>query len=88
MIHWFDNNLLELNYTDIDEDFYQNINSVSPLIEIIKQYGSKLTKEDQAFCMEIVLWGLTIKNKLDRSENDMAFKFQSAGIEQYLQGNN
>ena len=85
LIHWFDNNLIELNYTDTDDEFYANLNTVKPLLTLVDKYASKLIKEDQAFCMEIALWGLTIKHKLDKSENDMAFKFQSAGIEQFFQ---
>jgi magnesium chelatase subunit I len=38
--------------------------------------------------MELVLWGLTINNKLDKSENDTAYKFDSAGIGQYFHGSN
>jgi magnesium chelatase subunit I len=88
LINWFDNNLVELNYTDTDTEFYANLKSVKPLLSVIKEYASKLNEEDQAFCMELVLWALTINNKLDRSENDNAFKFDAAGIGQNFYGNN
>jgi magnesium chelatase subunit I len=88
LINWFDNNLVELNYTDTDTEFYTNLKSVKPLLSVIKEYASKLNEEDQAFCMELVLWALTINNKLDRSENDNAFKFDAAGIDQNFYGNN
>jgi magnesium chelatase subunit I len=88
LINWFDNNLVELNYTDTDTEFYANLKSVKPLLSVIKEYASKLNEEDQAFCMELVLWGLTISNKLDRSENDATLKFDAAGIGQNYYGNN
>lgn len=88
LIQWFDRNFIELNYTDTDKEFYTNLKKVMPLLSIIKEYASKLSNEDQAFCMELVLWGLTINNKLDKSENDTAYKFDSAGISQLLRGDN
>ena len=54
----------------------------------MEEYAAKLSKEDQAFCMELVLWGLTAHNKLDKSENSTALKFDSAGINQYFNRNN
>ena len=80
LIDWFDNNFIELNYTDTDAEFYVNLKTVTPLIAIIEKYAAKLSKEDQAFCMELVLWGLTINNKLDKSENQTAYKFDSTRI--------
>ena len=88
MIDWFDNNFIELNFTDTDNEFYTNLNTVTPLLAVIREYATQLSKEDQDFCMELVLWALTIKNKLDKSENDIAYKFNSAGINQYFQRNN
>ena len=88
LVDWFDNNFVELNYTDTDTEFYTNLKSVAPLVKVIDEYASQLNEEDQAFCMEFVLWGLTINNKLDKSENDTAYKFDSIGINQHYYGNN
>lgn len=88
LVDWFDNNFVELNYTDTDTEFYTNLKSVVPLVKVIEEYASQLNEEDQAFCMEFVLWGLTINNKLDKSENDTAYKFDSIGINQHYYGNN
>jgi len=88
LVHWFDSNFIELNYTDTDSVFYTNLKTVTPLLAVIDEYAAQLSKEDQAFCMELVLWGLTINNKLDKSENDTAYKFESAGISQFIHGNN
>ena len=88
LIEWFDNNFIELNYTDTDQEFYTNLNTIKPLVAIVEEHASKLSKEDQAFCMALVLWGLTLHNKLDKSENNTAFKFDSAGINQYFNRTN
>ena len=88
LIDWFDNNFIELNYTDTDDEFFTSLQSIKPLVAIVEEHAAKLSKEDQAFCMELVLWGLTAHNKLDKSENNTAFKFDSAGINQYFNRNN
>lgn len=87
-IDWFDSNFLELNYTDVDADFKANLLNVKPLVELVDEYCSKLNDENKLFCMELVLWCLTISNKLDKSENDQAFKFDSVGIGSQFFGNN
>ena len=88
LIEWFDHNFIELNYTDSDNEFITSLKSIKPLVAIVEEYAAKLSKEDQFFCMELILWGLTIHNKLDKSENNSTFKFDSAGINQYFNRNN
>ena len=84
LIQWFDNNFIELNYTDTDDEFFSSLRSIKPLVALIEDHAGKLNSQDQAFCMELVLWGLTINNKLDKSENNTAYKFDSVGISQYF----
>ena len=88
IIQWFDSNYIELNYTATDTEFHKNINSIKPLLMVIEEHAPQLEKEDQAFCMELVLWALTIKNKLDKAENNTSIKFDSVGINQFLYGSN
>ena len=88
LINWFDNNFIELNFTDTDSEFDANLKIVSPLKAIIEEYASPLNEADQTFCMELVLWCLTIHNKLDKSENDTAYKFDTTGVSQQFFGNN
>ena len=88
LINWFDSNFIELNYTDTDTEFYTNLKNISPLKTIIEEYASKLSETDQVFCMEIVLWALTLNNKLDKSENNNTYKFDSMGISEHYYGNN
>jgi magnesium chelatase subunit I len=88
LVNWFDDNFIELNYTDPDSEFFNGLKSVHPLVKIVKEYASKLPEEDQVFCMELVLWALTINNKLDKSDNSSNFKFDSVGPGQSFYGNN
>jgi magnesium chelatase subunit I len=88
IIEWFDSNLLELNYTDTDDEFKQNLMSVKPLVTLVEEYCPNMNEEDKIFCMELVLWSLTVSDKLDKAENDVAFKFDSAGLDTPFFGNN
>ena len=88
LINWFDANFVELNYTDTDAEFFENLKSVKPLVAIIEKYASHLSQEDQDFCLELVLWGLTLSDKLDKSANDTLYKFDSTNINQNFYGNN
>ncbi len=83
IIKWFNKNSLELNYDDSDQDFYKKLNSIKPLETLIEENADHLSKEDQNFCKELILWALTINNKLDKTENENAFTFDSAGIGKY-----
>lgn len=80
VIDWFEDNFIELNYTATDEEFYANINTVKPLKVVVEEYASDYSNEDKAFCMELILWALTINHKLDKSENSTAFTFDSIGF--------
>jgi magnesium chelatase subunit I len=88
LINWFDNNFVELNYTDTDNEFYTNLKEITPLLNVIEEYAQQLDEADKNFCMELVLWGLTINNKLDKSENDMAYKFDNTNVNKDYYGNN
>ena len=88
LIHWFDNNFIELNYTDTDDEFFSSLRSIKPLTALIKDHAGNLNSQDQAFCMELVLWGLTINNKLDKSEKNTTYKFDSAVMGQYFNRTN
>jgi len=84
LIQWFSNNQLELNYADTDEEFYGKLNTIQPLTTIVEENASELSKEDQNFCKELVLWALTISKKLDKSENHADYTFDSADVRQYF----
>ena len=84
LIRWFNKNHLELNYNDTDEEFYAKLDKIEPLTTVVEENTSELSKVDQNFCKELVLWALTISNKIDKSENQNAFTFDSPGIGQFL----
>lgn len=84
LVRWFNKNHLELNYNDTDEEFYAKLNKITPLTTVIEENVSELSKEDQNFCKELVLWALTISNKIDKSEHQNTFTFDSPGIGQFL----
>lgn len=88
LIDWFNNNILELNYTDTDKAFYTHLHNVTPLVALIKEFAPTQNNTDQAFCMELVLWALTVANKLDKSENNTAYTYDSVGFGQHFFGNN
>lgn len=70
LTRWFNTNSIELNFSDTDKDFYGNLDRVTPLNELVEEYASELSSEDQYFCRELILWALTISKKLDKSENN------------------
>ena len=80
IINWFDFNFIELNFTDADNEYHQVLNSINPLSVLMDEYNSIIHKEDRMFCMELILWALTLENKLDMSENINALKFKSLNI--------
>gem|GEM_PF-6366650 len=51
---------------------------------VIQQNAPELPAEDQLFLKEVVLWALTISEKLDRSESQSDFTFDAAGISPYF----
>ncbi|WP_292009413.1 sigma 54-interacting transcriptional regulator [Chryseobacterium sp.] len=84
LIKWFNKNSLQLYYTDTDEEFYQKLNSIPPLVKVVEENTSGLSTEDQNFCKELVLWALTISKKLDKSEDQANFTFDSSDMSHYL----
>ncbi|WP_332032514.1 sigma 54-interacting transcriptional regulator [Kaistella sp.] len=83
LIQWFNQNTVELNYTDTDEEFYNKLETIKPLTEFVQEYADQLGHEDQNFSKELILWALTVSKKLDRLENHHNFTFDSSGIGKY-----
>ena len=75
VIAWFNSNTLELNYTDTDKDFNASLNKITPLVKLVKEYGPDLSPIDKLFCMEMVIWSLSINKKLDKMNNEKSFTF-------------
>lgn len=83
IVAWFDENLVELNYTDIDEAFDESLMSVKPLAAFVREYASNLDESDQLFCMELVLWALAESGKLDKTANEGVFQFDMSTLRKY-----
>jgi magnesium chelatase subunit I len=88
IINWFEKNVLELNYTDTDADFNNTLNEIEPLSKLVDEYNPNLEAQDRLLYMEIVIWSLAINNKLDKTESEKAFSFDSAGLSKQYYGNN
>lgn len=84
LIKWFSKNQLELNYADTDKEFYTKLDKIQPLATVVEENASELGQEDQNFCKELILWALTISKKLDKSENQADYTFDSADVRQYF----
>lgn len=88
IIEWFDSNYLELNYTDNDEMFIENLSAITPLGKLVDEYCPDLQGSNRAFCMELVIWSLAVSDKLDKTATENAFKFDAEGMNQSYFGNN
>ena len=77
LVHWFEKNIVELNYTDTDEVFFGSLKSIKPLNELIEKHAPFLSEADKDFCLELVLWALSISDKLGKTSSDALYKFDS-----------
>ena len=84
LIKWFNDHQLELNYNDSDEDFKAKLSEVKPLDVLIDENTSGLDAEDRNFCKELILWALAANKKLDKTQNQNKYTFDSTGIGKYL----
>ncbi len=75
VINWFNTNFLELNYTDTDEDFNAALNSIEPLVKLVDEFAPELLPQDKLFCMEMLIWSLSINKKLDKMNSEKSFSF-------------
>ena len=75
VIHWFEKNYMELNYTDTDEVFLSTLKTIKPLNDLIEKNAPQLSDSDKDFCRELVLWALAVSNKLGKTATDSMYKF-------------
>lgn len=88
IIEWFDSNYLELNYTDQDDAFIENLSAIDPLEKLLEEYQSELRGSSKSFCKELVIWSLAASDKLDKTTTEKAFKFDAEGMSQSFFGDN
>ncbi len=73
IITWFNTNVLALNYTDNDEDFTAALYEITPLVDFIHRYCPDFSPQDKLFCMEMVIWSLSINKKVDKMDSHSSF---------------
>ncbi len=88
IIEWFDSNYLELNYTDQDDAFIENLSAIDPLEKLLEEYQPELRGSSKSFCKELVIWSLAASDKLDKTTTEKAFKFDAEGMSQSFFGDN
>jgi magnesium chelatase subunit I len=52
------------------------LDAIAPLDDLIKKYQPKVSKSDQHFLKEFILWGLVESKKLSKSQVDNSTTFR------------
>ena len=76
LIDWFAENEMELMDEDTDEEYKAALDSVSPLQELIDTHQAAISKEDQYFLKEFVLWSLAEHKKLGKNRFTEGYQFR------------
>ena len=88
-IEWFNtNSFLEIGNYTTDAVYRKNLDSVTPLKELVTKFCPTADKDNVYFYMEMVLWALSINNKLDRIETETAFTFENNELSKNFYGSN
>ena len=89
VINWFNTvSFLEIGNYVTDAVYRKNLDSVTPLKDLVSKYCPNADENDVYFYMEIVLWALAINNKLDRTETEEAFTFENNELTKHFYGSN
>ncbi len=79
IVRWFsDSDGIELPDDLTDVDYQQALDQVEPIRALIRQYQPDTKPEDIYFLSELVLWGLTLYNKLSKYRLDNGLQFQDS----------
>ena len=82
---FFENSDFELLDDLSEQDYEQQLDSVQPLVDLVKKYQPNLQKEDQYFVMEFVLWALVEHKKLSKDRFTEGYQFRDL-LGSYLSG--
>jgi magnesium chelatase subunit I len=77
IVDWFfDDNGFELMDDLTDKEYKKSLQSIPPLNDLVSKYQQSISKEDEPFMKEFVLWALVEFKKLskDRYEDGLKFK--------------
>lgn len=73
---WFAENEMELMDDDTDEVYRRQLDSVTPLRQLLKKYQPEISEEDRYFLMEFILWGLSQHKKLGKTRFTEGYQFK------------
>lgn len=76
VIDWFTENEMELMDEDSDETYKKQLDSITPLKQLLKKYQPETPKEDQYFLLEFLLWGLSEYKKLGKNRFMEGYQFR------------
>lgn len=68
IIDWFmsDKGFLEITDNSSDENYTKQLNTITPLDDLIDNYRPETKNEDRLFMKEFILWGLSTSKKLNK----------------------
>lgn len=75
LLEWFSDHELELLDEDDDTNYEAQLESITPLKELIHKYQPDLNKADYYFLSEFVLWALAGYKKLGKSRFTEGYQF-------------
>ncbi|MEX0315768.1 MAG: magnesium chelatase, partial [Allomuricauda sp.] len=77
LIHWFfEGEGFDLLDEDNDQEYWNKLDSISPLKELLEEYHPSLAKEDSYFMKELLLWGLVAHKKLSKHRFTQGYQFK------------
>ena len=79
LLDWFVlNPMIELPNGVTDAEYYQILETIEPLQELINEYCPDLPDIEHGFMKEVILWALVEFQRLDKKESASVFQFQTA----------
>ena len=79
LVSWFyDGSGFEIPNDMDTSEYEQNLNMVTPLNQLIKEYHPESKQQDQFFLKEFLLWGLVEFKKLSKLELEQGYQFKDA----------
>ncbi len=76
LMDWFMENELELMDEDSDKDYRYQLDTITPLKNLIQKYQPDVPKEDVYFLAEFVLWALSEYKKLGKNRFTEGYQFK------------
>lgn len=79
IVQWFANSDgIELADEVDDEEYQSTLSSITPVRALIRAYQPEMSEQDVYFLSELVLWGLTLNDKLSKQRVGNTFQIQDS----------